>query len=279
MAKIVGVYAVPHTPSFVQEVKRDGERSQTAQFFAKIRGHLDQARPDVILSVSNDHFNTFFFDRWPTFAIGIAPRTSGPNDQTPAMPHYKLQLEHLGARHLLRSLIQNDFDFLSSEELEIDHGTLVPLHFLTPDMSLPIIPIFVNCIVPPLPSARRCYLLGSVLATAIRDWENDARVAVIASGSLSLEIGGPRVEVNKTFGVPDPNWASWVLDKVRSCEHEALLEQATEARMLAAGNVAGELLSWIVALGITGRQRPSIVIDQPALGNAFAAWNAEETRL
>ena len=43
--------------------------------------------------------------------------------------------------------------------------------------------------------------------------------------------------------------------------------------MVAAGNVAGELLNWIVALGIVGPACPAILINQPALGNAFAAWD------
>jgi aromatic ring-opening dioxygenase catalytic subunit (LigB family) len=161
-------------------------------------------------------------------------------------------------------------------DFEIDHGALVPLHFMVPEMALPIVPIFINCIVSPLPRSGRCYLLGRSIAAAIRTWGRDARVAVIASGSLSLEIGGPRVELNKTFGVPDPAWATWVLERIELCEHDTLINRATEARMLEAGNVAGELLNWIVALGIVGPTRPAILINQPALGNAFAAWDAEE---
>ncbi len=72
---------------------------------------------------------------------------------------------------------------------------------------------------------------------------------IVASGSLSLEIGGPRVDVDKTFGIPDPSWASWVLDRITRCEHDELIAQATEARMLAAGNVAGELLELDYCLG------------------------------
>ena len=60
MAEIVAVYAVPHTPSFVAEVQLEGERSETAQFFSKIRSHLEGSKPDLILTVTNDHFNTFF---------------------------------------------------------------------------------------------------------------------------------------------------------------------------------------------------------------------------
>lgn len=83
MAEIVAVYAVPHTPSFVAEVQVNGEHSQTAQFFSKIRSHLEAVKPDVIVTVNNDHFNTFFFDNWPTFAIGTA---SGPRVQTIRRP-------------------------------------------------------------------------------------------------------------------------------------------------------------------------------------------------
>ena len=275
MAETVAVYAVPHTPSFVAEVQANGENSQTAQFFAEIRSHLQGAKPDVIVTVNNDHFNTFFFDNWPTFAIGIADRTAGPNDQTPGMPWYDLAIETSAARHILRSLVADGFDLTSSVDLELDHGALVPLHFMTPEMGLPIVPIFVNCIVPPLPSARRCHALGRSIANAIRTWNSPARVAVVTSGSLSLEIGGPRVEVNKTFGVPDPDWAAWILERIRLCQYETLIAAASEARMLEAGNVGGELLNWIVALGVICVAPPAILIDQPELGNAFAAWSRE----
>jgi protocatechuate 4,5-dioxygenase beta chain len=278
MAKLVGVYAVPHTPSFVAEVQLNGDRCETSCFFGQIKQHLDQAKPDVIFTVNNDHFNTFFFDNWPTFAIGIAETTSGPNDQTPGMPWYDLKVEANGARYVLSHLIKEGFDFTSSVDFEIDHGALVPLHFLTPAMNLPIVPIFINCVVPPLPTSRRCYALGRAIAAAIHAWDSDVRIAVVASGSLSLEIGGPRVDVDKTLGIPDPSWASWVLDRITRCEHDEVIAQATEARMLAAGNVAGELLSWIIALGIVGASPPQILINQPALGNAFAAWNTRSER-
>lgn len=278
MAELVGVYAVPHTPSFIAEVKLNGTSTETSRYFSEIKQHLDRAKPDLILTINNDHFNTFFFDNWPTFAIGISDSTSGPNDQTPEMPRYNLKVDSVASRHILSRLVRDGFDFASSVDFEIDHGALVPLHFLTPSMALPIVPIFINCVVPPLPTSRRCYALGRSIASAVRSWEADARVAVVASGSLSLEIGGPRVEVYKTFGVPDPAWASWNLDRISLCEHEILLAEATEPRMLAAGNVAGELLNWIVALGIVGLNRPQILINQPNLGNAFAAWNAESER-
>jgi aromatic ring-opening dioxygenase catalytic subunit (LigB family) len=276
MSEIVAAYAVPHTPSFVAEVRANGARSRTAASFAAIKAHLDRARPDVIVTLNNDHFNTFFLDNWPTFAIGVAERTGGPSDRTPDMPDYELRVAQGLARHLLARLVADGFDLSASQDFRIDHGILVPLHFLTPGMDLPIVPVFLNCLVPPLPAAGRCRGLGRALAAALRSWPGpEQRVAVVASGSLSLEIGGPRAEPGKTYGVPDPGWAAWVLERIRLREHDALVAAASEARMLEAGNVAGELLSWIAVLGIVGARAPDILIDQPELGNAFAAWTVE----
>lgn len=272
MADLVAAYVVPHTPSFVAEVKVDGAGSETARFFGEIRRHLAAAAPDVIISISNDHFNTFFFDNWPTFAIGMADRTAGPSDQTPGMPWYEVAVASDLARHLLDCFTADEFDMARSLEFQLDHAHLIPLHFLTPEMSIPIVPVFINCIVPPLPSSRRCYRLGRSVAAAVARWTGGHRVAVLGSGSLSLEIGGPRAFENKTFGVPDPEWAAWVLTQIRTGRAEALIDAASESRMLAAGNVAGELLTWISVLGVVGSATPDIVIDQPALGNAFAAW-------
>ncbi|GLU28296.1 extradiol ring-cleavage dioxygenase [Brucella sp. NBRC 12950] len=278
MAELVAVYAVPHTPNFVVDAQLNGEKSEAMRYFAEIRAHFEASRPDVIVTVNNDHFNTFFFDNWPTFAIGIAEATAGPNDQTPGMPWYDVRVDAAAGKHLLSSMIGAGFDFSSTVDFQIDHGALVPLHFLTPDMHLPIVPVFINCVVPPLPVASRCLALGRSLGKAIRSWDSDIRVAVITSGSLSLEIGGPRAIVDKTFGVPDPAWAAWILQEIKTGNYDNLISQATEDRMLDAGNVAGELLNWIVALGLVGDETPAILINQPELGNAFAAWDVRSAQ-
>jgi hypothetical protein len=53
---------------------------------------------------------------------------------------------------------------------------------------------------------------------------------------------------------------------------KTLLSEATEERMLAAGNVAGELLNWIALLGAIGDRRPAFVEAQASHGHAYAAW-------
>jgi len=65
---------------------------------------LATAAPDVLIVFTDDHFNTFFLDNFPTFAIGVADATGGPNDQTP-MPHYRVAVpEALAAKYVVSEL-------------------------------------------------------------------------------------------------------------------------------------------------------------------------------
>src|SRR5262249_14630129 len=153
------------------------------------KAHLDAARAEAIIVIANDHFNTFFLNNFPTFAIGVAETSSGPNDQT-KMPRYDFKVHFPLAEHLRRASIADGFDLSVAQEFGVDHAMLVPLHYLTDGVTTPVVPIWVNTFVKPLPSARRCYALGRALRSAIESFPQKLRVAVLGSGSFSLEIGG-----------------------------------------------------------------------------------------
>ena len=104
MAEIVAGIGLPHTPASPALVAREGPQCETARFYAEVAGHLDAVKPDVLVIFTDDHFNTFFLDNFPTFAIGIAETTSGPNDQTP-MPRYKVGVPGKLAAHVRASAI------------------------------------------------------------------------------------------------------------------------------------------------------------------------------
>src|SRR5262249_56324002 len=86
--------------------------------------------------------------------------------------------------------IADGFDFSVAQEFGVDHAMLVPLHYLTDGVTTPVVPIWVNTFVKPLPSAHRCYALGRALRSAIESFPQKLRIAVLGSGSLSLAIGG-----------------------------------------------------------------------------------------
>jgi aromatic ring-opening dioxygenase catalytic subunit (LigB family) len=274
MAEIVAAFGVPHAPNFPAQVAKLGPDCETARRFAEVAEQLRAARPDVLVIYTDDHFNTFFLDNFPIFAVGVAEETSGPNDQTP-MPDYRVGVEGSLASHMRARAIADGFDVALVQEFEVDHATVVPLHFLTPDMGIPIVPFFINGLAPPLPSAPRCHALGATLAAAIKDWPQRKRVAVLGSGSFSLEIGGPKIPAGERACTPDPQWSERVQEHLVHGRVADLVAEATPARLARAGNIAGELLNWIAMLGAVGESKPVFVNGEAGHGHAYAAWRLD----
>jgi hypothetical protein len=271
MAEIVAGIGVPHTPVFPSLVAKQGPDCETAKLYAEIAVELEAARPEALIIFTDDHFNTFFLDNFPTFAVGIAEATSGPNDQTP-MPHYDVAVPGALAAHIRTTAMTRGFDISLVQDFTVDHATMVPLHFLTPHMKIPVVPIFINGLAPPLPSAKRCHALGEAIRAAVESWPEPLRVAAIGSGSFSLEIGGPRIPLGERAFTPDPGWARRVQDHMEHAQIDALVEEATFARLMQAGNIGGQLLNWIAMLGVIGSHKPRFIKPQVEQGHAYGAW-------
>jgi aromatic ring-opening dioxygenase catalytic subunit (LigB family) len=272
MAQIVAGFGMPHAPAFPALVKREGPQCETARLYAEVAEHVAAVAPDVLIVFTDDHFNTFFLDNFPTFAIGIADATAGPNDQTP-MPQYEVAVPAALAAHIRSTALERGFDVSLAQDFDVDHAVMVPLHFLTPAMQIPVLPIFINCLAPPLPTAQRCYALGEAVRAAIQEWPQLLRVAVIGSGSFSLEIGGPKIPPGeRVAGTPDPQWSQHIQDLLKEARIDDLVAEATTSRMLAAGNIGGELLDWIAMLGVVGAHKPVTILPQNDHGQAFVVW-------
>ncbi len=266
MAEIVAGIGVPHTPMFPEQVERDGPECETALLYRAVAEQLEAVQPDVLIVFDSDHLNTFFYNNLPTFCVGVAPQTEGPNDSNARIPHYVVPVAEGLARELHGSGARHEFDLAQSQEFEVDHSILVPLHFLTPRMQIPIVPVFINGVAPPLPLARRCLALGEMVRDAVHVWRGAERVALLASGSFSLEVSGPRM------GITDYDWMDTVLAHLRRASTSRLCQEATEERMVAAGNVSGELLNWIAMLGAVGKRRPAFLEPQMSHGHAYGVW-------
>jgi gallate dioxygenase len=273
VAQIVGALGVPHTPFYPFLVEREGPQCETAQLFAAVTAELAAMRPDLIVMFDTDHLNTFFFDNLPVFAIGVTDAFKGPNDEPRSVPIYTIPSRPDVARHIRAAVIADGFDLALTQQFTVDHSVVVPLHFMTPNMNVPVILIFVAGHVPPLPSARRCFELGAAVKRALESYPENLRVAVIGTGSFSLEVWGPRSAPGKTDGVPDPEWAKRACALVGDGAYDTLIAEASEAQMLKAGNVGGEILNWIAMLPSVGARKPKFVKPQMDQGHAYAAWS------
>jgi protocatechuate 4,5-dioxygenase beta chain len=271
MAELVAAAGVPHSPHYPSQFPKDGTH-ELAQTYRAVKAQLDAAKPEAIIVIANDHFNTFFLNNFPTFAIGVAEAAFGPNDNT-RMPHYDFPVHAGLASHVLKAAVDQGFDFAVTQDFGVDHAMLVPLHYLTEGVKIPVVPIWVNAFVRPLPLARRCHALGKMLKAAIAELPQNLRVAVVATGHFSLEIAGPRVDPGERHGTPDIEWSKHVHRRIKNAQIDAIVAEATPERMWKAGNIGGELLNWITMLGAVGQAKPCYLADHnDEDGHAFAAW-------
>jgi hypothetical protein len=253
-------------------VQKDGPESETAKLFAALTEHLEALRPDLIVMFDTDHLNTFFLDNFPIFAVGVCDSFTGPNDEPRAVPNYTVKSIPDFAAHLRRLGIEAGYDLSLVQEFSVDHSIIVPLHFMTPKMHIPVVPVFISGHLAPLPSALRCYELGKIVRRAIEMWPKPLRVVTMGSGSFSLEVWGPRIAPGRSDGVPDPAWTKRVCDHLNAAQIPALLQESTEAQMLKAGNVGGEILNWIAMLGTIDARPPTMLAPQMQNGHAYAVW-------
>ncbi len=171
-----------------------------------------------------DHLNTFFLDALPVFAVGIDKTFKRPTTSPATVPKLRGAVRARSCRaHSIHRGWRAGFDVGMTTNYSVDHSVTVPLHFLTPDMQVPVVPFFISGHVPPLPSAQRCYALGQAVARAIESWPQNKRVVVMGSGSFSLEVGGPRMAPGRSDGVPDPDWCGRVIKMLEQQQIDTLL--------------------------------------------------------
>ena len=162
MAEIVGALGVPHTPFFPSLVEREGPECETARFFAAVTKELEAMRPDLIVMYDTDHLNTFFLDNLPVFAIGVTGDVQGAERRAALGSDLHHQVAPATSpAHLRRICIEAGFDLALTQEFTVDHSVVVPLHFMTPAMRVPVIPIFVE-------RARSAAAFGAALLRARR---------------------------------------------------------------------------------------------------------------
>ena len=151
--------------------------------------------------------------------------------------------------HIIEGLVADEFDVTTCQEMLVDHGFVLPMQLLWPEGAPPVtvVPIAINTVQHPLPSAARCLKLGQSVGRALDSYNKDARVLVVGSGGLSHQLDGERAGfINKDFD-------RFCLEKL-SGDPVALTGYSTDDLVRLAGTQGVELLNWIAMRGaLTGR--------------------------
>ena len=222
MAKLIGGLATSHIPAIGGAIHKGIQQEPYWKPFfdgyPPVQNWLKNAKPDVVVVFYNDHGLNFFLDKMPTFAVGAAAQYNNADEGwgIPTLPPF--QGNTALSWHLINHLVAHDFDVTTCQEMLVDHACTLPLKLFWPEGPCPVqvVPICINTVQFPLPSAKRVYALGKAVGEAIGQWPSDQKVVVVASGGLSHQLDGERAGfINKAFDlefmdslVSNPEWAT-----------------------------------------------------------------------
>lgn len=252
MARVVGGLTTSHIPAIGNAVPREKELLHDPyweEFFAAYppaREWLDRVKPDVAIVFYNDHGLNFFLDAIPTFAIGAAPEYKNADEGwgIPTVPSFKGDPKL--SWHIINSVMREDFDVTSCQEMLVDHGFSVPMQLFWPNFSygnVRTIPIEINTVQHPLPSPARCFALGQAIGQAIASYPEDLKVVVLGTGGLSHQLDGERAGfINKKFDL-------LCMDKIVN-EPEALTRYSIHELVRDAGAQGAEFILWLAMRGV-----------------------------
>jgi protocatechuate 4,5-dioxygenase, beta chain len=252
MAKITASVYTSHVPAIgaAIDLGKTAEPYWQPVFkgFEASKQWMKDNQPDVIFLVYNDHATAFSLEMIPTFAIGTAASFQpadegwGPRPVPTVVGHPEL------AAHIAQSVILDDFDLCIVNKMDVDHGLTVPLNLLCGSPQAwpcPVIPFAVNVVQYPVPSGRRCFMLGQAIRRAIESYDQPTRVQIWGTGGMSHQLQGPRAGlINREFDnafldrlIADPAGQAAVphIDYVREAGSEGI-----------------ELVMWLIARGAMG---------------------------
>lgn len=302
---IVAAVGVTHTPGLGDQLDRPGaaQVKRLLEGFEQVRRQIEQARPDVIVAFVNDHFDMFTLRGMPAVAIGLGDTHWGPTPETEAWIQMK-RGPVPGHRNLAfdiyASLMDDGFDLYRFESAEFVHNVLLPKRYLWPGLDIPVVPVFINCFVPPLPTFRRAYELGLAIRKVVA--RRSERVAFLASGGIShwppifaeeFEVGDPRRERLLQFHMYGPEalkkdptiflallerekemaassrqlinieWDREFLRRLAEGDVEYLANLNHDEVRAAGGPGGAEMLLWVALMGAMDGGKAQVVMYEP----------------
>lgn len=254
MARIVGGISTSHVPAIGKAI---ADKKQNDPYWKPFFGGFDfvhqwlaRTQPDVVVFFYNDHGLGFFLDRMPTFAVGAADEYRNEDEGWGLPVQSTFPGDAALSWHLIESLVADEFDVTMCQEMLVDHAVAVPMQLMWPGVQkwpVKIVPISINTVQHPLPSAARCFKFGRSIGRALESYPKDLKVLVAGTGGLSHQLDGQRAGfINKEFDLQ-------CMDRIVN-DPEALTRYSTEELVELAGTQGVELLNWIAMRGaLTGR--------------------------
>jgi protocatechuate 4,5-dioxygenase beta chain len=155
-------------------------------------------------------------------------------------------------------VIQDDFDLTIVNKMDVDHGLTVPLSLMCGQPEAwpcPVIPFAVNVVQYPVPSGRRCFMLGQAIRRAIESFDQPLKVQIWGTGGMSHQLQGARA------GLINREWDNAFLDRLIE-DPDSLSKLPHIDYVREAGSEGIELVMWLIARGamadLAGGPKPRV---------------------
>ncbi len=258
MANIIGGVGTSHIPAIGNAIHKGLQQDPYWKPFFDgyplVREWIAAKKPDVMVIFYNDHGLNFFLDKMPTFAVGAAPQYVNSDEGwgIPSLEPLKGELDL--SWQIINTLVDQEFDITTCQEMLVDHACSLPLKLFYPEGDYPVtvVPVCINTVQFPLPKASRVYAMGKAVGAAVAAWKSDKKVAFIGSGGLSHQLDGERAGfINKDFDlkfmeslISNPEWAT------QFSMHELVEKTGTQGV---------ELLAWLaMRAALTAGDKPGV---------------------
>lgn len=259
------------------------ERAQEA--VAKLRRDIETAALDALIIVGDDQHELFHDELMPALAIfygdtilnaghpGVEPddwyrraqlRRREPGGDRVYPCHSKLAL------HLIKGLSEREVDVTAVKALPAGQHeghaySYIHRTYLQGRKDLPIVPFFLNTYYEPNPpTPKRCVRLGRHVAALVKNYPEDIRVGIIASGGLSHFVVDEELDraLIAAFKAKD-------LDYLAALRPERLKAGSSEIRSWIVAAAAAEELDLSWCSYIPGYRTPALT----GTGLGFARWS------
>jgi len=230
----------------------------------KIRERLAASNADAVLLIGDDQAENFTADNMPQLLVYTGEDYLA--DDWDRKHSARISNEPEIARKLVAGALEEGFDVSWSNAFRegklLSHAHTEPILYLVRDSGIPVIPLFVNAVHPPAPSAARCYAFGQALARVIGKSINK-RIVLGASGGLShFSPSHPWAHHvgSRYVGDISVEFDRRIVDWMRAGEGEKLARLSAEELI---ENGEAELRQWIVMLGALGAAKPEFLVYAP----------------
>ena len=254
MGSCVCAYATSHilfSPNGVEDQAR-----RIVAGMSELGRRAAAAKPDLMLMIASDHLINFNLALQPPFLVGVADEYTCLGDMD--IPVRPFPGHRSFAEGLVRYAADRGFDLAKAEELTPDHAVTLPLLFVKPWGSVPVVPLIVNINMEPVPATGRCYALGQAIRDYIRERRPAGeRIAVVGSGGLSHWLRIPNeghVAVEHDTQIMD----LFVAGKVQTVARMTTQEIAERH-----GNGGLEILNWVTAAAAAGEPPGERIYYEP----------------